>query len=90
MDKELRPNLSVLKQTQPKQLAQVLSPELDQQLIAMMEGVVTNPEGTGGPANITDLGPSVKVGGKTGTADVGQTSASHDRRRTPGSPASPW
>ena len=77
VDKELRPNLSVLNQTQPKQLSQVLNPDLDQQLIAMMEGVVTSPEGTGGPANITDLGPSVKVGGKTGTADVGQTSASH-------------
>jgi peptidoglycan glycosyltransferase len=57
-------------------MSQVLDPDLDQSLIKMMEGVVTSPEGTGGPANITDLGPSVQVGGKTGTADVGATSAS--------------
>ena len=37
----------------------------------MMEGVVNSPEGTGGPAKITDFGQSVVVGGKTGTADVG-------------------
>lgn len=74
--KELRPNLSVLKSTEPQQLNQVIDPDLDQELVKMMEGVVTSPEGTGGPANITDLGPSVVVGGKTGTADVGQTSAS--------------
>jgi penicillin-binding protein A len=73
---ELKPNLSVLNNTEPDQLSQVLDPDLDQQLIDMMEGVVTSPEGTGGPANITDLGPDVKVGGKTGTADVGVTSAS--------------
>lgn len=73
---ELRPNLSVLKTTEPAQLSQVIDPDLDQELVKMMEGVVTSPEGTGGPANITDLGPSVVVGGKTGTADVGITSAS--------------
>jgi peptidoglycan glycosyltransferase len=72
---ELRPNLSVLDTTQPEQIRQVIDPDLDQDLIKMMEGVVTSPEGTGGPAN-TDLGPSVVVGGKTGTADVGVTSAS--------------
>jgi peptidoglycan glycosyltransferase len=75
--KELRPNLSVLNTTQPQQLSQVLDPTLDQELIRMMEGVVTSPEGTGGPANITDLGSDVVVGGKTGTADVGATSASN-------------
>ena len=43
----------------------------------MMEGVVTNREGTGGPANIpTSEIPDVAVGGKTGTADVGTTSGS--------------
>ena len=72
---ELRPNLSVLNTTEPEQVRQVLDPELDQQLIEMMKGVVTSREGTGGPANITDL-PGVTVGGKTGTADVGITSAS--------------
>jgi peptidoglycan glycosyltransferase len=76
VSRELRPNLSVLSTTEPHQLSQVLDPDLDQELIKMMEGVITNPEGTGGPANITDLGPNVKVGGKTGTADVGVTSAS--------------
>jgi peptidoglycan glycosyltransferase len=76
VDRELRPNLSVLSTTEPKQLSQVLDPDLDQELIKMMEGVITSPEGTGGPANITDMGPNVVVGGKTGTADVGITSAS--------------
>lgn len=74
---ESRPNLSVLHTTQPKQLGQAVDPQLDQSLITMMEGVITSREGTGGPANITDLGPSVVVGGKTGTADVGETSASN-------------
>jgi peptidoglycan glycosyltransferase len=78
VSKELRPNLSVLNTTQPQQLSQVLDPTLDQELIRMMEGVVTSREGTGGPANITDLGPDVVVGGKTGTADVGTTSASRE------------
>jgi len=53
----------------------VLPPGLDDQLQSMMEGVITSPEGTGGPANITDI-PNVVVGGKTGTSDVGLTSAS--------------
>jgi peptidoglycan glycosyltransferase len=78
VSKELRPNLSVLNTTRPQPMSQVLDPSLDQQLITMMEGVVTSPEGTGGPANIpeTEFNGTVKVGGKTGTADVGQTSAS--------------
>ncbi|MDT4913157.1 MAG: penicillin-binding protein [Pseudonocardiales bacterium] len=74
---ELRPNLTVLNTTQPKQLSQVIDPDLDQELIKMMEGVVHDPEGTGGPANVTIFGDSVMIGGKTGTADVGQTSASN-------------
>jgi peptidoglycan glycosyltransferase len=74
--KELRPNTTTLRETQPQTLSQVLDPQTDAELIDMMEGVVTSPEGTGGPANITDLGKSVVVGGKTGTADVGITSAS--------------
>jgi penicillin-binding protein A len=68
--KELGPNLSVLSETQPKQLSQVIDPTLDADLQAMMRGVVTSPEGTGAPANITDI-PGVTVGGKTGTADTG-------------------
>jgi peptidoglycan glycosyltransferase len=73
---ELRPNLSVLNATQPQQMTQVISPDLDAELVTMMQGVVTSPEGTGGTANITDI-PGVQVGGKTGTADVGVTSASN-------------
>jgi peptidoglycan glycosyltransferase len=75
VSRELRPNFSTLSATKPQRMSQVLDPNLDQQLIQMMEGVVTSPEGTGGPANITDM-PGVQVGGKTGTADVGLTSAS--------------
>jgi peptidoglycan glycosyltransferase len=75
VSRELRPNTTTLKTYEPQRLSQVLDPDLDQQLIKMMEGVVTSPEGTGGPANITDM-PGVQVGGKTGTADVGTTSAS--------------
>jgi penicillin-binding protein A len=48
----------------------VIDPTLDEDLQAMMRGVVTSPEGTGAPANITDI-PGVTVGGKTGTADTG-------------------
>lgn len=74
--KQLRPNLSTLNTTQPTQVRQVIDPTLDQDLIGMMEGVVYNPEGTGGLARIPALEPRVKIGGKTGTADVGATSAS--------------
>lgn len=73
--RELSPNLSTLSRTQPSQLSQVLSPDLDAQLQQMMESVVTAPEGTGGPAAITDI-PGVTVGGKTGTADTGLYSKS--------------
>jgi peptidoglycan glycosyltransferase len=73
---ELRPNLSVLQRTEPSQLAQVIDPDLDRDLQTMMIGVVQNPVGTGAPARIPELEPTVQVGGKTGTADVGTTSAS--------------
>jgi cell division protein FtsI/penicillin-binding protein 2 len=74
---ELRPNLSVLDRTQPQQMSQVLDPDADLNLVSMMEGVITSPEGTGGAADLTtEFNGIVKVGGKTGTADVGQTSAS--------------
>jgi peptidoglycan glycosyltransferase len=72
--RELRPNLSTLSETSPETLNQVLDTDLDQDLITMMEGVVSS--GTGTLANITDM-PGVVVGGKTGTADVGTTSASN-------------
>lgn len=73
---ELGPNLSTLMSAKPTPQNQVLDPNLDGDLIKMMEGVVSSREGTGGPAAITDMGPDVVVGGKTGTADVGATSAS--------------
>lgn len=75
---ELRPNLSVLHQTQPQQLSQVIDPNLDGELVTMMQDVITAPEGTGAPANAAlDFRTPVTVGGKTGTADVGETSASN-------------
>jgi peptidoglycan glycosyltransferase len=75
---ELRPNLSVLDRTKPQQMGpQVLDPDADLDLVSMMEGVVTSPEGTGHEADLSEeFNGAVKVGGKTGTADVGQTSAS--------------
>ncbi len=77
VSKELRPNLDTLSTTTPTQLGQVIDPSLDQDLIQMMEGVVYSPEGTGGLARIPELEPEVRIGGKTGTADVGATSASN-------------
>ena len=71
VSRELAPNLNELSKTDPTQLDQVLSPTLDHQLQTMMEGVITEPEGTGRAAAITDV-PGVVVGGKTGTADTGR------------------
>jgi peptidoglycan glycosyltransferase len=75
---ELRPNLSVLNSTKPQQMSQAVDPDVASQLVTMMTNVVNDPRGTGGPAKITDpqLAQLVTVGGKTGTADVGATSAS--------------
>ncbi|MBE7189532.1 penicillin-binding transpeptidase domain-containing protein, partial [Jatrophihabitans endophyticus] len=70
---ERRPNLSVLSATEPQQLSQVIDPTLDDKLVDMMDNVVSGKEAgdsaTGHAAAITDLGDSVVVGGKTGTAD---------------------
>ena len=79
VDAELKPNLDVLHRTDPTKLSQATDPTVASQLVTMMENVVNDPRGTGGPAAITD--PRLKqagvvVGGKTGTADVGATSAS--------------
>jgi peptidoglycan glycosyltransferase len=75
---ELRPNLSVLNSTHPEKLSQAVEPDVAGELVTMMNGVVNDSRGTGGPAKITDpqLQNLVTVGGKTGTADVGTTSAS--------------
>jgi peptidoglycan glycosyltransferase len=79
--RELAPDLSVLRDTRPTQLHQVIDPSLDHDLQSMMQGVVTAPEGTGHPANITDV-QGVSVAGKTGTADTGRT----DRNGNPEPP----
>ena len=79
VSKELRPNLDTLNQTSPTQIGQVIDPTVDQDLIQMMESVVYSPEGTGHLAQLPDLSPQVRVGGKTGTADVGATSASNQQ-----------
>ena len=70
VQKELSPNLSVLTDTAHTQLSQVIDPTQDEDLKNLMYGVIESPEGTGGPARITDI-PGVRVGGKTGTADTG-------------------
>lgn len=77
VSKELRPNLDTLSTTSTQQLGQVIDPTVDQDLIQMMEDVVYSPEGTGGLAQIPELSPQVRIGGKTGTADVGATSGSN-------------
>lgn len=70
VQKELAPNLSVLKETDPEQLKLAVDSANDEDLKNMMYGVIEAAEGTGGPARITDI-PGVRVGGKTGTADTG-------------------
>lgn len=78
--KELRPNLTELNTTKPETLSQPMQPDIASQVATMMEKVVNDPRGTGGPAKIDDaalLRAGVVVGGKTGTADVGVTSASN-------------
>jgi penicillin-binding protein A len=68
--KELRaPNLNVIEQTDPKQMSQPLSPENAQKLQQMMVNVVQ--QGTGTMAKI----PGVEVGGKTGTAQHGESNS---------------
>jgi peptidoglycan glycosyltransferase len=79
VSKELRPNLDTLNTTSPTALTQVVDPTVDQDLIRMMESVVYSSEGTGGLARIQDLEPQVRIGGKTGTADVGATSNSNEQ-----------
>ncbi len=69
IDHESAPDLSVLSTTQPQQQSVALSPALNNQLVTMLEHVVS--KGTGRPAQV----PNVTVAGKTGTADTGLKTA---------------
>ncbi|MFI8324578.1 peptidoglycan D,D-transpeptidase FtsI family protein [Streptomyces sp. NPDC085529] len=71
IDQLRAPNLDVIKQNEPEQLSQPVSPENAQKLQAMMENVVA--KGTGSRADLNMDG--VKVGGKTGTAQHGEKNA---------------
>ncbi|GGY42191.1 peptidoglycan D,D-transpeptidase FtsI family protein [Streptomyces omiyaensis] len=71
IDQLRAPNLDVIKQNEPEQMSQPVSPENAQKLQAMMENVVS--KGTGSKADLKMDG--VKVGGKTGTAQHGEKNA---------------
>ncbi|MFD6249777.1 peptidoglycan D,D-transpeptidase FtsI family protein [Streptomyces roseolus] len=71
IDQLRAPNLDVIKQNEPEEMSQPVSPENAQKLQAMMENVVSN--GTGSKADLKMSG--VKVGGKTGTAQHGEKNA---------------
>ncbi|MFD4373642.1 peptidoglycan D,D-transpeptidase FtsI family protein [Streptomyces sp. NPDC058486] len=71
IDQLRAPNLDVIKQNEPEEMSQPVSPENAQKLQQMMENVVSN--GTGGNADLNMDG--VKVGGKTGTAQHGEKNA---------------
>ncbi|MEU2547113.1 penicillin-binding transpeptidase domain-containing protein [Streptomyces roseolus] len=71
IDQLRAPNLDVIKQNEPEEMSQPVSPENAQKLQAMMENVVSN--GTGAKADLKMSG--VKVGGKTGTAQHGEKNA---------------
>ncbi|MFF8834032.1 peptidoglycan D,D-transpeptidase FtsI family protein [Streptomyces sp. NPDC015130] len=71
VDKLVAPNLDVIKQNEPEEMSQPVSPQNAQKLQQMMENVVA--KGTGGKADLNMDG--VKVGGKTGTAQHGEKNA---------------
>ncbi len=71
IDQLRAPNLDVIKQNEPEEMSQPVSPENAQKLQAMMENVVS--KGTGAKADLKMSG--VQVGGKTGTAQHGEKNA---------------
>ncbi|MBX9424167.1 MULTISPECIES: penicillin-binding protein 2 [Streptomyces] len=71
IDQLRAPNVDIIKQNEPEEMSQPVSPKNAQLLQQMMESVVAN--GTGGKADLNMEG--VKVGGKTGTAQHGDKNA---------------
>ncbi|MFE9737612.1 peptidoglycan D,D-transpeptidase FtsI family protein [Streptomyces sp. NPDC006477] len=71
IDQLRAPNVDIIKQNEPEEMSQPVSPKNAQLLQQMMESVVAN--GTGGKADLKMEG--VKVGGKTGTAQHGDKNA---------------
>jgi peptidoglycan glycosyltransferase len=71
IDQLRAPNVDIIKQNEPEEMSQPVSPKNAQLLQQMMESVVAN--GTGGKADLNLAG--VMVGGKRGTAKHGDKNA---------------
>lgn len=63
-------DLQVQETTQPREYSAAITPEIAQQVAAMMRDVVTQPYGTGSELNSS----SIAIAAKTGTAEVGDGS----------------